>query len=199
MTHYYSEKQETKFILRKIKARLRDKDFEFFTAPGVFSGKKVDNATALLINSAIVNPRWRILDLGCGYGSVGVCLGKLFKAKVVMADVNKRAVKLSKMNLDLNKTKAEIVSGDLFENVEGKFDAILINPPIAAGREICFMMIEKSFDFLEKGGLLQIVARHQKGGKILENKMKETFGNVKEIAKKGGFRVYVSKKGTNDA
>lgn len=194
MTHYYSERQETEFRLRKMSASLRGKDIDFFTAPGVFSGRQVDKATELLINNAIIKDGWRILDLGCGYGPVGISLGKSFKLKVVMADINKRAVKLAKMNLDLNKVKAEVVSGNLFENVTGMFDAILLNPPMAAGRKLCFEMIETSFGFLKEGGLLEIVARHQKGGKILEAKMKDIFGNVKDIAKKGGFRVYVSKK-----
>ncbi len=194
MDHYYSEKQETKFVLRKIKARLRNKDFEFFTSPGIFSGKQVDKATELLINKAIIEEGWRILDLGCGYGPVGIVLGKLFNIKVVMTDINKRAVKLSKINAGLNKIKADVVRGNLFENIKGKFDAILLNPPMAAGRKVCFEMIEKSFDFLKGNGLLEIVARHQKGGKILEKKMKEVFGNVKDVAKKGGFRVYISKK-----
>lgn len=193
MAHYYSEKQESKFVVRKIKVTLRGKDFEFFTAPGVFSGRQVDKATELLINSAIVKKEGRILDLGCGYGPVGISLGKLFKAQVVMTDINKRAVKLAKMNLGLNNTRAEVVQGNLFENVEGKFDAIFLNPPMAAGRALCFEMIEKSYDFLNKKGLLQIVARHQKGGKALEAKMNELFGNVKVIVKKSGFRVYVSK------
>jgi 16S rRNA (guanine1207-N2)-methyltransferase len=192
MAHYYSENQESKFVLKKIKASLRGRDFEFFTAPGIFSGKKVDSATELLINNAVVQDGWRILDLGCGYGPVGVSLRKLFDIKVVMTDINKRAVQLSKMNLKLNKIEAEVFGGNLFENITGKFSTILLNPPMAAGRKLCFEMIEKSTGFLEDGGLLQIVARHNKGGKMLEEKMKEVFGNVKETARREGFRVYVS-------
>jgi len=81
----------------------------------------------------------------------------------------------------------------MFDPVEGKFDVILLNPPQTAGRKLCFRMIEESRKYLKKGGSLQLVARHNKGGRVLSEKMEEVFGNLETIARKGGYRVYVSR------
>ena len=193
--HYYSEKQTSVLRLKKISARLRDIDLEFFTASGVFSGKKVDKGTGLLANDSIIKEGWRILDLGCGYGPIGIAVAKAYpNAEVVLTDINSRAVKIARMNRKHNKVaNISIVQGDMFEKVTGKFNTILLNPPQTAGKEICFQMIEKSKNFLKKGGTLQIVARHNKGGKSLSEKMKSVFGNVEETSKKSGYRIYISK------
>jgi len=196
MPHYFSEEQTSPFKINKIAARLRGELFEFYTSSGVFSPNNIDRGTEILINYLIIKEKWDILDLGCGYGAVGIVIAKHFpKNRVIMADINKRAVKLSKMNLRLNNLiNAEVRQGNLFETVKEneKFDSILVNPPQTAGKKVCFEIIEKSKNYIKEKGLLQLVARHNIGGKELSKKMKEVFGNVKDIAKKSGYRVYIS-------
>lgn len=194
MAHYYSEYQDSELKLKKIKSLLRDKSFEFYTGSGVFSKDKVDKGSALLINSCIIKKKWRVLDLGSGYGAVGIAIARIFSdATVEMVDVNRRAVKLARMNLKLyNIDNAKVFSSDLFAKVDGKYNSIVVNPPQKAGKDVCFKIIEESKNYLEKTGLLQLVARHNKGGKVLSQKMEEVFGNVKDIGKKSGYRVYVS-------
>ncbi len=194
MPHYYSAKQTSELRLSKIKAVLRKREFEFYVGSGVFSKKKVDKGSQVLINNAIVEENDRVLDLGCGYGPVGVVIATVFpKTKIVMSDVNKRAVRLAKMNVKAHKLdNVEVIVSDKFKKIEGKFDTILVNPPQTAGKQLCFEMIEKSKEFLKKTGTLQLVARHNKGGKTLSLKMQEVFGNVKDIAKKSGYRVYLT-------
>ncbi len=194
MAHYYSEYQDSELKLKKIKSLLRDKSFEFYTGSGVFSKDKVDKGSELLINSCILEKKWRVLDLGCGYGAVGIAIARIFSdAAVEMVDVNRRAVKLARMNLKLNNVdNAKVFSSDLFSKVNDKFNTIVVNPPQKAGKDVCFKIIEESMDYLFKNGLLQLVARHNKGGKVLSQKMEEVFGNVKDIGKKSGYRVYVS-------
>lgn len=193
--HYYSEKQTSEVKLKLISARLRDIDLEFFTASGVFSGKKVDKGSELLANDSIIKGGWRILDLGCGYGPVGIAVAKAYPdAEVILTDINSRAVKIARMNRKHNRvSNISIAQGDMFEKVTGKFNTILLNPPQTAGKDICFQMIEKSKGFLKAGGTLQTVARHNKGGKTLSEKMKSVFGNVEGASKKSGYRIYISK------
>ncbi len=193
MEHYYSKHQKSALKLKKINAILRGNELEFYTGSGIFSPDRVDPGTKLLIESCIIKPKWKVLDLGCGYGAVGIAIKKQFPVKVVMTDINKRAVKLALKNIKVNKVDVEVKEGNLFEKIKGKFDTILVNPPQKAGKEICFKIIEESYNYLEKNGLLQLVARHQKGGKSLEKKMKEVFWNVRTIARKSGYRVYISK------
>ena len=193
MVHYYSENQVSEFSPVKIKAVLRGKDLEFYTAGGVFSIKKIDKGTELLINNCIILDNWEVLDLGCGYGPIGISIAKTTNAKVIMTDINKRALRLTKMNLKLNDVEVELKQGDLYKPLNGKmFDTILTNPPYTAGRKICFQIIEESKEHLKKKGILQLVAKHRKGGDMLSKKMKEVFGNVKVIVKGSGYRIYVS-------
>lgn len=197
--HYYTEKPKSKLVLFKISAILRNKRFEFFSATGLFSQKKVDLGTELLINDCEIKNNWDVLDLGCGYGAVGISMKKLFPTiNIFMTDINQRAVKISKKNAELNNVNVEIMHGNLFEAFENKkFNTILINPPQTAGKDICFRMIELSKDFLKEDGLLQLVARHNKGGSSFENKMQQVFNNVTTISKKSGYRIYVSYKKNN--
>ena len=195
MPHYYSEQQESSLVLKKISARVRNSQFEFYTSSGVFSKKKIDKGTALLAEKMIIKKDALVLDIGAGIGILGISAAKLFpETEVTMTDINKRAIKLANMNLELNQAyNAEAIYSNLYEKITGKFDVILSNPPQTAGRDICFKIIEGAKSHLNKGGMLELVARHNKGGKELEKKMKAVFGNVEEIAKKGGYRVYISK------
>lgn len=193
--HYYSEEQKSEFNPKKIITRLRDKELEFWTGAGVFSGKKIDKGSELLANKCTIKENWKVLDLGCGYGPIGISIAKAHPStEVVLTDINKRAVNLSRMNKRLNKvSNISIVQGEMYDKVKGKFDTILLNPPQTAGKDVCFKMIELAKNYLNKDGLLQIVARHQKGGKSLAAKMESVFGNVKDTSKKSGYRIYVSK------
>jgi 16S rRNA (guanine1207-N2)-methyltransferase len=196
MPHYYSENQTSPLRLGKIRSILRNKEFEFYTGSGVFSKKKVDKGTELLVDKCVVKEDWKVLDLGCGYGVVGIVIGKIFpKTKVLMVDFNRRALKLAKMNLELNNVEnAEIKHSNLYSSVDGNFNTIIVNPPITAGRKTCFDIIEGAKERLEKKGILQIVAKHRKGGKVLGEKMIDVFGNMDVIAKGAGYRIYTSMK-----
>lgn len=197
MTHYYSPKQTSKLILTPVRQHLRGKEFEILCSSGVFSSKVIDYGTQVLVNNAIIVNGWKVLDLGCGCGVVGVVVASIFpKCKVVMSDVNKRAVYISSKNaMNHRLENVEVVESDLFKQIpDDDFDTIITNPPMVAGRELCYKMIDEGYLHLKKGGLLQVVARHKKGGEMLEKRMKEKFGDVETAAKKGGFRVYVSKK-----
>ncbi len=195
MPHYFDEEQDSEMRTVEITAVLRENQIKLITASGTFSPSKVDIGTRILIDNCIIGKKdARILDLGCGYGPVGIALAKAFpEAEIVMTDINKRATALARKNAKLNKVRnVKVLQGDMYEKVAGKFDAILLNPPQHAGKEVCVDMISRSREFLKKDGTLQIVARHNKGGKGLSQSMKDTFGNEKTIAKKGMFRVYMS-------
>jgi 16S rRNA G1207 methylase RsmC len=199
MTHYYDEKQESSDKRFPIDVKLREDSFRLWSSAGIFSKDRLDAATRLLIENAELKGAQRILDLGCGYGAVGIALLRRAEkekknTEITFSDVNERAVEFTRENLKQLKLKGNVVKSDLFSNIPLSFDAILSNPPYAAGREVCFRLIEDSLTHLGKGGTLQLVARHNKGGSTLAKKMKDVFGNVSTTAKSGGFHVYLSRK-----
>lgn len=194
MPHYYSEKQQGPFEPFPLTIRLKDIEFTLYSASGVFSIKRLDKGTETLLTYCDLPALGSVLDLGCGYGVVGLAT-KLRRPdlSVTLSDVNERALRLARMNADHLHLDVTITKSDLFENL-ASFDCILVNPPYVAGRELLFKLIEHAQEHLNSGGALQLVARHQKGGKALEAKMQEVFGNVDVLGKKAGFRVYRSKK-----
>ena len=195
MEHYFSKKQESPLNIKKIRQRIKGIEFEFYTASGIFSKERIDKGTLVLAENMLVNENSKVLDIGCGIGILGIVAAKLFNAEVVMSDINERAVMLARKNAELNNVKAEVYQGNLYEKIKkNDFDVVLSNPPQTAGKEICFQLIAQSKNYLKTGGILQLVARHNKGGGTLSKKMEEVFGNVKVIAKDAGYWVYMSEK-----
>lgn len=196
MEHYYSKEQKSPLDLKKISQRINKKEFDFYTASGIFSKDKVDKGTLILAENMIIDQNSKVLDIGSGIGILGIVAAKIFNADVVMTDINKRAIMLAKKNIKLNNVNAKIYQCNLYEKIkDNDFDVILTNPPQTAGKELCFRLIEHSKIHLKQGGSLQLVARHNKGGASLSRKMEEVFGNVKVVARKSGYWVYMGEKG----
>jgi 16S rRNA (guanine1207-N2)-methyltransferase len=138
-----------------------------------------------------------VLDLGCGYGPVGVVAGRLaVEGRVTLVDINERAVELARRNLERNGVEnAEAFQGDGFERVEGRrFGVIALNPPIRAGLAVVHRLIADSSSHLTVDGCFYLVARTQQGVLRLAQKMSEVFAEVEGVAKGGGYRLYAGRK-----
>ena len=194
--HYFTASQQSHERRITLSTTLRGVHIKLVSASGVFSKSRIDPGSALLIESAIIKDGWRVLDLGCGYGPIGITLAKAFpKASFLLTDINERAVALAQENIQRNKVEnadAKISNG--FTEILEEFDAIVFNPPQTAGKEVCHKLISESFQHLKKGGLLELVARHKKGGQSLAVAMKSTFDNVRTIARRSGYHVYASER-----
>ena len=177
-------------------------DFEFETSSGVFSGKRLDPGTRLLIENLQLPSSGRILDLGCGYGPVGIFIAKKKPTlEVWMTDINTRAFELTRLNVERNRVKNVIsVQGNLYEPVEGKlFNLIVSNPPISAGlKKVVEPMIRLAPLHLENEGVFQLVVQSNKGGRTVASIIDHSFGNVEIVAKKSGYRVLKGDKTANN-
>ncbi|MGQ9625053.1 MAG: class I SAM-dependent methyltransferase [Candidatus Bathycorpusculaceae bacterium] len=195
--HYFTEHPKSKPKVGIIQTSLRGKTFKFITSTGVFSRKRVDLGTRVLIESMILPSEGLVLDLGCGYGAVGIAVALLNpKLHVIMVDVNERAVWLAKQNIQLNNIcNAEVRKGSLYKPVEGlAFNAIVSNPPVSAGMKTIKAIICEAPKHMITKANLQMVVRSKIWGKRLRLIFMENFGNVKVLAIKSGYRVIIAEK-----
>ena len=197
LNHYFVEHPKSKLKLGAIHTDLRGKPFEFLTASGVFSKKRIDLGTRLLIESMVLPKIGYVLDLGCGYGAVGIAAA-VFNPDlhVIMADVNERAIRLARQNAEINNVQNVILKrGHLYDPVKGfTFDCILSNPPVSAGMEIMKAIITQAPERMASEALLQMVVKSKIGGKRLCMILQDAFGNVSVLARKSGYRVLLSEK-----
>ena len=195
--HYFSEKPIAKSDIKIVEDILRGKRLKFKTDAGVFSYGKIDKGTKILVENVIVDKDDDILDLGCGYGVIGIALADEVKS-VTMADINRRAIKLAKENIKLNNLEGcdiRVVYSDLYENVRDReYDKIITNPPIRAGKEVLHRIIKEGKGILKDNGEIWVVIQTKQGAKSLAKYMEEVFGNVETVTIKGGYRVLKSKK-----
>ncbi|RKX54708.1 MAG: class I SAM-dependent methyltransferase [Thermotoga sp.] len=195
--HYYTVEPTSKLKVKVTKLVLRNgHEYLFKTPSGVYSYGRIDKATKILLDHMVVHGE-SLLDLGCGYGVIGIVAKKEYpRMKVFMSDINKRAVEFAKINAKDNNVDVDIRWGDLYEPWKDmRFDMIVCNPPIVAGKRVWMKIIEDAPEYLNDRGSLQMVAYHNKGGKRIKGYMEKVFGNVEDIWKEGGIRIYRSVKG----
>ncbi len=160
----------------------------FEVPKGLFSSDRLDKGTELLAEFMEIPREGKVLDIGCGYGVLGILMAKLNpNLDVYMVDINSKAVEACRRNAELNNVKLHVFHGNLYEpldkmNIKG-FVTIVSNPPLAAGKEVVKEIIIGARDRLVKGGSLQIVMAA--GGKWAGELMKQTFGNAERKRKKG--------------
>ena len=190
--HYFTAFPKSEAKLGLIRTSLRGESFEFLTASSVFSKKRIDLGTRLLIEAMILPETGRVLDVGCGYGAVGIAAAALNpKVHVIMTDVNMRAVRLAKRNVEINKvTNAEVRYGCLYEPVEElTFNCVLSNPPVSAGMETVKALITEAPKVMASKATFQMVVRSKIGAKTLPPIFNETFGSSAVLAIESGYRV----------
>lgn len=190
--HYYTVNPSSAHDLRRVTFTALGNLLQFDTDAGVFSRDGLDTGSRALME-ALPDLTGRVLDLGCGWGAVGVTIKKRWpEIDLVMTDVNQRAADLSKANLALNGVTAEVLQGDGFENVTGSFDFVITNPPIRAGKQAIYAMFADARDRLNPGGRLYIVIRKQQGAPSALKYLRELFAQSEVIAREAGFWVIES-------
>ncbi|MCM2535541.1 class I SAM-dependent methyltransferase [Neobacillus pocheonensis] len=196
--HYYSRTQKVESEPKYWDYTLRDHLFRFKTDNGVFSKREVDFGSRLLIESfEMPETEGLVLDVGCGYGPIGLSIAKSSPERIVhMIDVNERAIELAKENAGLNRIQnIDIYESDRLLNVkESSFSAILTNPPIRAGKKTVHDIFEQSFDHLVSRGELWVVIQKKQGAPSAIEKLKEMFSVVETIDKSKGYFIIKSVK-----
>lgn len=191
LEHYFTNDPNLKSQMRTLKYQKDDKSFSFISDNGVFAKDKIDFGSSFLVDTLIkyndieIN---NILDVGCGYGFIGIILSALLNAEVDMIDVNKRAIHLTEMNIKENKASCKAFESNGYENVNKKYDLIITNPPIRAGKAVVMDILINAKNHLNNNGRLWFVMRKDHGAKSTIKTLEECY-KTEIIAKSKGFYV----------
>lgn len=195
--HYYTNSPQTKTKEEKHQIFVANFSLNLWTDHGVFSKSGLDYGSRVLIDTVIhtFNQVDSVLDVGCGYGPIGLSLAKNYiNAQIEMIDINARAIHLAQKNSVENQVNnASIYQSNIYEAVEKKdFELIVSNPPIRAGKLVVHHIIEQSKAHLKAGGALVIVIQKKQGAPSAQKKMHEIFGNSEVLTKDKGYYIIKS-------
>ena len=194
LEHYFTNNSRLKSEVRTIKFENKGHVFTFFSDLGVFSKDKIDYGSRLLLERIQKNrdTASSILDVGCGYGFLGIVLSKTYDAHVFMTDVNKRALHLCERNIKENKVSGEQIESNIYENVTGTYDLVVTNPPIRAGKEVVKSILVGAKEHLNKDGDLWFVIHKDQGAKSMAKSLSDIY-NIEVVLKEKGFYVFRAK------
>lgn len=195
--HYYSQQPEARHDRRTLTTVLRGKNLRFTSDAGVFSKGDIDYGSRVLIETMEIPDESTVLDVGCGYGPIGISAAFLVpKGHVTMVDINSRAVELARENAQNNGIRnVTVMESDMLSALKGqKFDVILTNPPIRAGKAVVHQIFEQAYDHLNEGGSLWIVIQKKQGAPSAVTKLESLFSGVEEVGKDKGYRIIRAQK-----
>lgn len=197
--HYYSKEpvsaSHVRYIDYEISYQNQPRSFTFETDSGVFSISRVDHGTDILLNAIAKDMAGEtapasVLDIGCGYGPIGITLGCFFpEAHIHMVDVNERAMELARRNAQTARLKDFLV--DSVDNLPPAetFDMVVTNPPIRAGKAVVYGIFQQAREHLAPGGALYVVIRKNQGGPSAVKELTRLFGNCQIIDRQSGFHI----------
>jgi 16S rRNA (guanine1207-N2)-methyltransferase len=193
MTHYFTPNPNAEHDLKLIETSLRGYHLRFYTDAGVFSKSEVDFGSRVLISTMNIPPGASVLDMGCGWGPIGITAALLNPTgQVLLVDVNARALELAERNIALNGVKnATTRESSIYASLTGqKFDCILTNPPIRAGKEVVHSMFEGAVEHLNPGGSLWVVIQKKQGAPSAEKRLRDLFPQVYIREREKGYYIF---------
>jgi len=196
MGHYFENDKNLKSEIRELSYKYDSSFFAFYSDNGVFSKDYIDYGSKLLLESYLKNAKnnIRVLDVGCGYGFLGIVIGIITNSYVDMVDVNKRAVHLTLKNIKRYKEfKGSAFISDAYENINSKYNVIITNPPIRVGKDKVLEILEDAFDHMESDGELYFVIRRDQGALSIKKRLESTQ-KIEVINRDKGYFVFKSTK-----
>lgn len=195
MEHYFTNNTNLRSEIRSITYENKGRVFTFFSDLGVFSKDRIDFGSKTLLETIIKDEERRnlqILDVGCGYGFLGIVLGALLDSEITLVDVNKRAVHLTERNIKENKIRGTCMLSDGYANITDTYDMIVTNPPIRAGKNVVLKILLEAKEHLKKDGVLWFVIRKDQGAKSILKCLEKEY-NCEIRKKEKGFYIIIAK------
>lgn len=200
MKHYFVASEHTEDEYFTFEENFLDERFLFRSCPDVFSKNQLDYGSLVLVKNVIEREELfggKILDMCCGYGTIGILLSKFIDGDFTLSDVNKTAVHLARENVKINNSKIsqeKVFESNLFEKIAEKFNHIVSNPPIKVGKKVLLSFVDGSYEHLENEGTLTVVIKKNLGADSLKKYLKELFGNCEVWDRDKGYYILHSVK-----
>ena len=198
MAHYFDLDPSLASKEREITYFIDGRTITLVSDNGVFSKDKIDEGSFAFLKVIVpLRLSGKILDLGCGYGPIGLTIALTSpEARVDLADINTRALALCEKNAQLLglSPRVTVLQSNIYENIEGKYDSIVVNPPIRAGKAVTYAMYEGAYTHLIDGGSLYIVIRKNQGAPTASKFIESLFGNISLLKRDKGYYIYQAKK-----
>jgi len=193
MSYYFTNDETLKSEIRTNKVIIGNLPFTFYTDNGVFSKKGLDFGTRTLLES-LENISGDVLDLGCGYGPIGIYIASKYNVVPDMVDVNKRSMDLSVKNAKLNKVDINVFESDGYSNVTKKYDYIITNPPIRVGKTKLYSLLFDATNYLKENGEMWLVVHKDQGAKTLAKELEKSYEVVIKNKNKGFYIIMAKNK-----
>jgi 16S rRNA (guanine1207-N2)-methyltransferase len=171
--------------------RLREQQLHFCSTWGIFSPREIDEGTRLLLDYIDIAEDADSLDIGCGYGPIGITLAKLApKGKHLMVDKDFIAVEYANKNIKKNHLdNAEAILSNAFDQVgDRKFDVIVSNIPAKVGKEMLLLILYDALAHLKPGGEFYVVTINGLR-KFMKRNFEDVFGNYKKLKQGANYTV----------
>lgn len=190
MSQYFENDKSVKSEKKLIRFEFDNRLYSIYSDNGVFSKDRLDYGTGVLLENIDINSLCgKVLDLGCGIGTASVILGSMNKnISIDMVDVNERAIDLARENVLLNKIDANVFLSNVYDSVTSRYDAIITNPPIRAGKDVVRKFLLGAREHLSDRGILYFVMRKDHGVKSMIKELEKVY-DVDILDRDKGFYV----------
>ncbi len=192
--HYYSSNPASASDIQELFYEAGGRTYRFFSDHSVFSIKRIDPGTDLLIRTVLEEQEQtqKILDLGCGYGPIGLVLADQLSAQATLLDVNERAMDLARQAARINRIDAQVLTEDRL--VDADYTLAATNPPIRAGKQTVYHLFRLAYVHLVPGGVLYVVIQKKQGADSAVKELVSIFGNCETVGRKAGYHILRSTK-----
>lgn len=201
MSHYFTTDQSA-HDYKEINYSFQNVEYNFKTDRGVFSKDQIDYGTRVLIDGVFSDNEQgaaSLIDMGAGYGPVGIILGKVLNVQPVMVEVNEDAISLLNDNISKNKISGKVLSREDYDRTDAGAELYVTNPPFRAGKSVVIDIIKDGFNRLDAAGKFYMVVQKKQGMKSYKDSIDQLFGNVEVVLKDKGYYVLKGIKRHEDA
>lgn len=198
MSQYFENDKNVKSDIRLLTFKFGNYNFNFYSDNGVFSKNEIDYGSKFLIECFLKENRCgKVLDVGGGIGVISIIISKILGNTCDMVEINERAIELSNKNISLNhlEDKVKTIKSDVYEKVTSKYDFVITNPPIRAGKKVIYDILLGAYERLNENGELWFVMRKNHGGLSAQKDVGKVFGNCEIIDRDKGFYIFRAIKG----